>query len=83
MKTRMVRIGNSHGVRIPKAIIDQCGFGAEVDLTVRDGAVIIAPARPARTGWEAHFAAMAAAGDDVALLPDGLSDIADDADWTW
>ncbi|MGE4218992.1 MAG: AbrB/MazE/SpoVT family DNA-binding domain-containing protein [Alphaproteobacteria bacterium] len=83
MKAKMVKIGNSQGIRIPKAIIDQCGFETEVDLSIRDGALIVAPARPPRAGWEAQFAAMAEAGDDAPLLPDGLSETADDSDWTW
>ncbi len=42
MKTRLVRIGNSRGVRLPKAIIAQAGLTEEVELRVRDGAVVIA-----------------------------------------
>ena len=42
MKTRLVRIGNSRGVRLPKAIIAQAGLTEEVELDVRDGTVIIA-----------------------------------------
>ena len=44
MKTRSVRIGNSRGVRLPKAIIAQPGLTEEMELGVRDGAVIIARA---------------------------------------
>ena len=51
MKTRLVRIGNSRGVRLPKAIIAQAGLTDEVELDVRDGAVVIASATSARSGW--------------------------------
>ena len=51
MKTRLVRIGNSRGVRLPKAIIAQAGLTEEVELGVRDGAIIIARATSARSGW--------------------------------
>ena len=82
MKTNLVRIGNSKGVRIPKKIIEECGLGDEVDLRVRGKAVIITPARKLREGWEDSFKAMAEAGDDEPLLPDYLSEDADE-EWTW
>jgi antitoxin component of MazEF toxin-antitoxin module len=50
MKSRLVRIGNSRGVRLPKAIIAQAGLTDEVELGVRDGAIIIARATAARSG---------------------------------
>jgi antitoxin MazE len=44
MKTRLVRIGNSRGIRLPKPLIAQLGLTEEVDLQVRDGAIVIQPA---------------------------------------
>lgn len=82
MKTNLVRIGNSKGVRIPKKIIEDCGFGDEVDMQVKGTTLVIAPARKVRDGWEASCTAMAAAGDDAPLLPDYVSEDADE-DWTW
>ncbi|MBI4719796.1 MAG: AbrB/MazE/SpoVT family DNA-binding domain-containing protein, partial [Chitinivibrionia bacterium] len=52
MKTRLVQIGNSRGVRLPKLIIEEAGLNDEVDLQVLEGAVIIRPLRAPRTGWE-------------------------------
>ncbi|MBI2265845.1 MAG: AbrB/MazE/SpoVT family DNA-binding domain-containing protein [Armatimonadetes bacterium] len=51
MKTRLVRIGNSRGVRLPKTIITQAGLTDEVELGVRDGAVVIARVTSTRSGW--------------------------------
>ena len=66
MKTRIVRIGNSQGVRIPKPLLEQSGLGEEVELEVRaDEIVIRAGSRP-RAGWEEAFRSMADAGDDEA-----------------
>jgi len=72
MKTRLIRIGNSRGVRIPKAAIEECGLEGAVEMTVRDRVLTIAPARGRRHGWNDAFKAMAAAGDDAPLLPDVL-----------
>lgn len=83
MKTSLVRIGNSHGVRIPKAIIDQCGFAGQVDLTVDGRVVKLAPVGGRRQGWDEAFKAMAAAGDDAMLLPDSMGNAWDDKEWRW
>jgi antitoxin component of MazEF toxin-antitoxin module len=37
MKAAVVRIGNSRGVRIPKALLEQCRFRDTVELEVEDG----------------------------------------------
>jgi antitoxin MazE len=83
MKTSLVRIGNSQGVRIPKAIIEQCGLTAEVDLSVKGGAVVIAASRKPRAGWAEAFKRMAEAGDDALLIPDDLPNEFDEKEWTW
>jgi antitoxin MazE len=83
MKTSLVRIGNSHGVRIPKAVIDQCGLKREVDMTVKGDTIVIAPARKPRAGWAEAFKRMAEAGDDALLIPDTLSNEFDDKEWRW
>jgi antitoxin MazE len=41
MKTRLVRIGNSCGVRLPKPLLVQAGLTEEVELRVKDGAIVI------------------------------------------
>jgi antitoxin MazE len=69
MKVAIVRIGNSRGVRLPKAVLDQVGFGTEAELTVEAGQVVIAPIHQVRAGWSEAFAADAT----------GLS--VEDCDW--
>lgn len=53
LKTRLVQIGNSRGVRLPKPVIEQVGLTDEVELQVREGAVVIRPLHATRSGWEA------------------------------
>ncbi len=67
MKASLVRIGNSQGFRIPKPIIEQCGFAGEVELRVEGNTLVVMPGRRSREGWSAAFAAMAKAGDDRLL----------------
>jgi antitoxin MazE len=69
MKTRIVRIGNSQGIRIPKPLLEQTGLRDEVEVSVQDDALIIRPARKPRAGWADAFREMPRRGDD-ALLDD-------------
>ena len=84
MKARIVRIGNSQGIRIPKVILEQTRLKDEVELTVQDREIVItAPQRP-RAGWEEAFREMAKRGDDKFLdapLP-SLTRF-DEEEWEW
>lgn len=82
MKARIVRIGNSRGIRIPKPLLEQAGLGEEVELTVEDSRIVIAPATRPRQGWAEAFAAMHAAGED-ALLDEPTPTRFDDEEWEW
>ena len=82
MKTRLVHIGNSRGVRLPKAIIAQAGLTEEVELGVRDGAVIIARVTSTRSGWAAAASQMRQRDEDRLLDPP-TSTRFDEKEWEW
>jgi antitoxin MazE len=70
MKSRLVRIGNSRGVRLPKPLIEEAGgLTEEVDLRARDGAIIIARATRPRAGWADAARRMRQRNDDRLLEP--------------
>jgi antitoxin MazE len=64
MRARIQRIGNSQGVRIPKAILEQVGFHGEVEIEVQGDSLVIRPAKTPRSGWAAAFQKMAECRDD-------------------
>ena len=82
MKTRLVRIGNSRGVRLPKAIIAQVGLTEEVELGVRDGAVVIARTSSARSGW-GDAARQIRQRDEDLLLDPPVPTLFDEKEWEW
>jgi antitoxin MazE len=82
MKTRLVRIGNSRGVRLPKAIIEQAGLTEEVELGVRDGAVIIARVTSARLGWADAARQIHQRDEDLLFDPPVLT-LFDGKEWKW
>lgn len=82
MKTSIIKIGNSQGIRIPKPILDQCGFDKEVVLEVINQELILKAPKMARKGWEASFRKMAENGDDQ-LFDSPISTEWDEAEWEW
>jgi antitoxin MazE len=84
MKTHIVQIGNSQGIRIPKPLLEQSGLCGEVEIDAKDDWLIIRPARRPREGWAAAFQEMARRGDD-ALLDDAAPSLSswDEDDWEW
>ena len=78
MKARLVNMGNSRGVRIPKPFIEEACLVDEVEIRVRDGTIVIAPARVPRSGW-----AEAAAQISDGLLDPELPTRFDQAEWHW
>ena len=82
MRAAIVRIGNSRGLRIPRALLEQCGIGDAVDLSVEDGRLVLRPLTRARQGWAEAAADMAARGDDHLLDPHTPTTF-DETDWEW
>jgi antitoxin MazE len=84
MKTRIVRIGNSQGIRIPKPLIEQSGLTEDVVILVEGNTLVIKPASRPRDNWEETFQSMAETGDDMPLDEESpkLSSW-DDEDWEW
>ncbi len=82
MKTRIVRIGNSQGIRIPKPLLDETGLRGEVEITAEEDTLVIKSAAPPRAGWAAAFQEMAKRGDD-APLDEALGTAWDEDQWQW
>jgi antitoxin MazE len=83
-RTRIVPIGNSQGIRIPKAVLQESGLHGEVELDVADGTIVIRSPRPEslRGGWEKEFERMTHAGDDELIEPTTPTEW-EETGWTW
>ncbi len=81
-RTRIVRIGNSQGVRLPKAVLAASGLSGEVEIEAGDGQVVIRQARHPRDGWEEAALEMHANGDDHLLDPETPTEW-DQTEWEW
>ena len=81
MEAKVVQIGNSKGIRIPQKILGQCHIEDIVDLSVKNGALILKPVKKTpREGWALHAKKMHEAEDDRLMIPDVF---ADDQELNW
>ncbi len=82
MRTKLIAIGNSRGVRIPKPLIEEAGITEEVEIRARKGEIVIRPIKRPRSGWAE------AAGLAHGLKEDSLIDLEtptsfDETEWEW
>ena len=84
MRARIIKIGNSQGIRIPKPLLQQVGIGEDVELAIEDKRIIILPVSKPRENWDAAFNQMVANGDDALLIDDqALMHSWDEEEWEW
>ena len=82
VRTQIVKIGNSRGVRLPKLLIDQMGFDNEVDIFIQRGQLVLRPVALSRRSWDEQFQAMAKNGDDD-LIDELVPTKWDRSEWKW
>ena len=82
IKTRIVKIGNSRGIRVPKILLDQAQLPDEVELHAEPGRLVVQATRRARTGWAKAARAMRDRAHD-ALLEEPTATRFDQEEWEW
>ena len=83
MRARVIKIGNSQGLRIPKPILDQTGILDDVEIEVEENQIIIRPIKNIREGWDAAFKMMGERGDDESIIDENISHSWDEEEWQW
>jgi antitoxin MazE len=81
-KTRIVKIGNSRGIRVPKVLLDQAQLPDEVELHAEPGRLIIQATQRTRAGWAKAAGAMRDLTHD-ALLDEETATRFDREEWEW
>ncbi len=82
MKARIVPIGNSQGVRLPKSLLEEAQLAEEVELEAAPGRIVIRAVKRPRAGWAEAARRMCDRGEDRLLDP-GTSTRFDDQEWKW
>jgi antitoxin MazE len=78
----LVQIGNSRGIRLPKAVLAEAQLEGEVELKAEPGCIIIRSVKSARMGWEEAAREMRARGDDRLIDPTVPTHF-DRKEWRW
>lgn len=81
--TRIIRIGNSKGIRIPKPILEQMDANDRVTLRVENGQLIVEPVENVRQGWAVAFEQAAEGAHEEMLIPQTLQNQWDEEEWEW
>jgi len=82
MKSQIIQIGNSQGIRIPKVLLEDSGIISEVDLELHPDGILIRNAQKPRAGWDAAFKALSEEEDDE-FAGTNLSTAFDKKEWQW
>ena len=84
MRTRIIKIGNSQGIRIPKLFLEQSKLREEVEMEAQAGQIILRSVTYPRQGWEEAFQEMTQQGDDQLLDGDLMGQSQwDQEEWQW
>lgn len=81
MKAKIIQIGNSRGVRLPKALLEQARLSEDVQLEASANQIVIRSVHVPREGWDEAFRLMAERQDDI--VDDFVANAFDDEEWKW
>ena len=79
VRAKLVKIGNSRGIRISKPLLEVAGLADEVEIEAVPGVLTIRPSTHPRAGWAESAAAHSPAG----LLDEMTSSRFEDEEWSW
>jgi len=82
MKAKLVQIGNSRGIRLPKPLIEEAKLKDEVDIHVREGSIIITSTTKPRIGWAASAKQLHDLNED-SLIDNHTTTRFDETEWKW
>jgi len=83
MRARVIKIGNSQGLRIPKPILEQTGIMDDVEIEVEKNQIVIRPVKNVREGWDTAFKMMAEKGNDEPIVDESIDHSWDEEEWQW
>lgn len=82
MKAQIIQIGNSQGVRIPKALLEESKLNGEVELEVHNDGILIRGSRKPRANWDERFKSLMEYGEDHIVDADPPNAF-EKKEWQW
>ncbi|MEM8894763.1 MAG: AbrB/MazE/SpoVT family DNA-binding domain-containing protein [Bacteroidota bacterium] len=85
MTARLIQIGNSKGIRLPKNMIEKYRLVDELEIIESEEGIVIKPATKVRDGWDEAFnsAKVSSGSDDDFSDFVSMIDDFDASEWTW
>lgn len=84
MVLKLVHIGNSQGIRLPKSIIDQFNFNNVIEAVIKRDGLLLRKKAKARAGWKAQILKeIKKDGNPEMLIPDNIQAEFDESEWQW
>ncbi len=74
MEIQLINIGNSKGIRLSKAILEQYNITDSLEMILEKGKIILKPKHNPRKDWDKSFKKMHKNGDDILLIDDVFED---------
>ncbi len=81
-RTKLIKIGNSQGIRIPKALAERLRLTDDIEIVIKEDHLELRPGRKPRDGWADAFQQMAERADDR-LLDEPTPTAWDAKEWDW
>jgi antitoxin MazE len=79
VRAKLVKIGNSRGIRLAKPLLEVAGLADEVEIEAAPGVLTIRPSAHPRAGWAEAASSFEAEG----LLDEMSANRFDDEEWSW
>ena len=79
VRARLIKIGNSRGIRLAKPLLEVAGLADEVEIEAAPGLLTIRPLAHPRAGW----AEAASSFQPEGLLDEMSATRFDDEEWSW
>jgi antitoxin MazE len=79
VRAKLVKIGNSRGIRIAKPLLEVAGLTDEVEIEAAPGVLTIRPSAHPRAGWAEAVSSFEPEG----LLDEMTATRFDDEEWSW
>ncbi len=81
MRTNLIQIGNSKGVRIPAFLLKECNIKDRIELEVVDSKIILKAINKPRQNWEEAFKSMHDNGNDKLIISDSIDLDSEELEW--
>jgi len=84
MTIKLIKIGSSRGVRLPKKLIEKFNFGDELEMEIRKDGLLLKKSSNPRRGWYQNIhKELKNEGFTEDLIPGSFKNEFDESDWQW